>query len=184
MPAIQPYNNLTIQPYHHTTLFLDRDGVINRRLENDYVKTWQEFSFLPGVLQAMPLLASKYSTIVVVTNQQGIGKGLMTEADLKSIHHQMLQAIEAGAGRVDGVFFCPHLAKQQCNCRKPQPGMAIQAQSLFPHIDFQRSVMVGDSSTDIEFGRKLGMTTVLIGGKHRGKADWLMESLLEFSGKI
>jgi len=144
------------------TLFLDRDGVINDRLPGAYVRSWEEFAFLPGVLSAIALLRQYYDRIVIVTNQQGIGKKLMTEDDLHRVHQAMLAAIEKAGGRIDAVYFCPDLRSKPQNCRKPAPAMALQAQNDAPEIDFTRSTMVGDSASDMAFGRQLGMATVLI----------------------
>lgn len=147
------------------TLFLDRDGVINRRLPGAYVRTWAEFEWLPGALPAIASFGRLFGRVVVVTNQQGIGKGLMTEAALHRIHRQMLAGVEAFGGRIDGVYHCPALALEQPNCRKPGPAMALQARQDFPGIDFRRSVMVGDSWSDMEFGQRLGMFNVLVVNK-------------------
>lgn len=139
------------------TLFLDRDGVINKRLPGDYVKKWEEFEFLPGVKEALAKLSDRFQRIVLVSNQQGIGKGLMTEADLKETHLKMTAEIALAGGRLDAIYFCPELASNDPECRKPRPGMAYQAQKRFPEIDFSKSIMVGDSESDMEFGLNLGM---------------------------
>ena len=148
-----------------TTLFLDRDGVLNARLPGDYVASWEAFHILPGVLDALVFFAHYFGRIVVVTNQQGIGKGKMTAADLADIHQRFLAVVEATGGRIDGIYYCPDLASTPGNCRKPDPAMAWQAKRDFPEINFTNAVMVGDSASDIEFGHKLGMQTVLISGK-------------------
>lgn len=147
------------------TLFLDRDGVINDRLVGDYVLHRGDFRFMPGVLEALRFFAGYFGRIIVVTNQQGIGKGLMTEADIQDIHKFMLSEIRQAGGRVDAVYYCPDLQQKPDNCRKPGPAMAFQAQRDFPEIEFSESVMVGDSISDIDFGFLLGMRTVLIEGK-------------------
>ncbi len=147
------------------TLFLDRDGVINHRLKDDYVKKWTEFQFEKGVLEVMPLLASTFGRIIVVTNQQGVGKGLMSQESLDDIHQEMKNAIERAGGRIDLVLSCADLSSKPANCRKPNPDMAYWAQEQFPEIQFERSVIVGDSITDIQFGENLGMTTVWVRGK-------------------
>ncbi len=147
------------------TLFLDRDGVINERLVGEYVLNWGEFRFMPGALEALRFFAGYFGRIIVVTNQQGIGKGLMTEADIQDIHAHMLSEILQAGGRVDAVYYCPDLKQKPDNCRKPSPAMALQAQRDFPDIAFSQSVMVGDSLSDIDFGFFLGMRTVLIEGK-------------------
>ncbi len=144
------------------TLFLDRDGVINDRIVGSYVRCWSEFKFLEGVLEAMPILARKFDCIVVVTNQQGIAKGIMTEEALNQVHIQMQARIEEKGGRIDNIYFCPKHERENPFCRKPNTGMAQQALSDFPSIDFNRAVMVGDSITDIEFGKAMNMKTVLL----------------------
>ncbi|MEL7120294.1 MAG: HAD-IIIA family hydrolase [Bacteroidota bacterium] len=161
------------------TLFLDRDGVINRRLVGDYVKYWGEFQFIPGVLEAMPFFAEHFGRIVVVTNQQGVGKGLMRIEKLNLIHDKMVKAIEAIGGRIDKVYACTDLSQKVPNCRKPNPGMAEEAKVDFPAIDFKKSIMVGDSITDIQFGEQLGMCTVWV----RGKEDEY-KRLRQLDGKI
>jgi D-glycero-D-manno-heptose 1,7-bisphosphate phosphatase len=144
------------------TLFLDRDGVINDRIVGNYVRNWAEFEFLEGVLEAMPILARKFDCIVIVTNQQGIAKGLMTEDDLNKVHARMLEEIEKEGGRIDNVYFCAEHERDNSPYRKPNVGMAEQAKSDFPRIDFDQAIMVGDSITDIEFGYNMNMKTVLV----------------------
>ncbi len=144
------------------TLFLDRDGVINVRPPGDYVRRWEDFHFLPGVLEAMPRLAARFSRIIVVTNQQGIGKGVMTEADLADIHQRMIAAIEEAGGRIDAVFHSPDLRSKPDHSRKPRPTLALRARAQFPEIEFSQSIMVGDTLSDMQFGYRLGMKTVLI----------------------
>jgi len=151
--------------YPHYTLFLDRDGVINERIPGDYIAHWEDFHFTPGTLDALAFFAKHFQRIVVVTNQQGIGKGKMSPEQLQHIHENMATEIVNARGRIDGVYHCPDLASVPNNCRKPASGMAWQAKAEFPDIDFHRSVMVGDSLSDIEFGQNLGMATVLIEGK-------------------
>lgn len=144
------------------SLFLDRDGVINKKLENDYVKHWVEFEFLDGVFDALKFLGNTFGHIVVVTNQQGIGKRLYRTEDLELIHKNMLYEIEFHGGRIDKVYFSPHLAVENHPTRKPGIGMALAAQADYPAIDFKKSLMVGDSLSDMEFGRRAGMTTAYI----------------------
>ena len=140
-------------------LFLDRDGVLNTLRRNDYVKSPDELEVLPGVPEAMALLRQQFGRIFIVTNQQGIGKGLMTEDDLVAIHAKLLAAI----GPVDRIYHCPELESAHSFRRKPNIGMAIQARHDFPDIKLKESVMIGDSRTDMLFGRRCGMTTVLVG---------------------
>ena len=147
---------------NHFTLFLDRDGVINRRIPGSYVKDCSAFEFLEGSLEAVIGFRDLFTRIVVVTNQQGIGKGIMTTEDLNEVHDHMLKAINSAGGHIDKVYHCPKLASLNPRCRKPNPGMGEKAQADFPEIQFKESVMVGDSLSDMEFGIRLGMTTVFI----------------------
>lgn len=161
------------------TLFLDRDGVINRRIVDDYVKKWEEFEFLEGVLDAIKIFNEKFGRIVVVTNQQGIGKGLMRIEDLELIHKNMVYEITYFKGRIDKAYFSPYLASENHPTRKPNIGMALQAQKDFPEIDFSKSLMIGDSKSDIEFGKNAGMKTIFIGKENKGYADFFHINLLE-----
>lgn len=144
------------------TLFLDRDGVINRRLVDDYVKRWEDFEFLPYVLESLKEFNKLFKHIFIVTNQQGIGKGLMTSQALDEIHKRMLTEIEINGGRIDKVFYCPDLSTSNSINRKPNIGMGLKAKKLYPDIRFRESIIIGDSLSDMKFGRKLGMKTVLI----------------------
>lgn len=145
------------------TLFLDRDGVINIKLEGDYVKKIEEFRFTENAVKAIARAKQLFNKILVVTNQQGIAKGLYSEDDLNKIHQYMQEQLAKENAQVDKIYFCPALqGDMRYNCRKPDIGMALQAINDFPDIDFSKSVMVGDSLSDMEFGRNLGMYTVFI----------------------
>ncbi len=144
------------------TLFLDRDGVINRRLPDDYVKKLEEFEFLPDVPDAIRKLSQIFGCVIVVTNQQGIGKGLMTVQDLSIIHDEMCREIESHGGRIDKIYFSPHLKSEQSNMRKPGSGMAQAAKLDFPEIDMKKSIMAGDSESDMWFAKNSGMHAVWI----------------------
>ena len=117
------------------TLFLDRDGVINVKLEARYVRNSNEFEFMQGALVAISKLSKLFKRILIVTNQQGIGKGIMTEDDLNLLHSFMTSEIGKLNGKIDKIYFCPHLDTENCNCRKPNPGMINQAIADFPDID-------------------------------------------------
>ena len=156
-------NDLSIDP--SWSLFLDRDGVINKKLEDDYVKHWVEFEFIEGAMDALKFLNTQFGHIVVVTNQQGIGKRLYRTEDLELIHKNMLYEIAFYGGRIDKVYFSPYLAAENHPSRKPGIGMALQAKTDFPAIDFHKSVIVGDSLSDMEFGRAAGMKTIFISEK-------------------
>ena len=141
-------------------VFLDRDGVVNRKLENDYVKNWNEFCFLPGVFEAIKAIKEKGYLVIVVTNQRGIARGLMTEEDLEEIHQRMQKELEKHGAEVDDIFYCPHDISDNCNCRKPKPGMLIQAHKKW-NIDFASSFIIGDSNSDIEAGKRVGCQGIL-----------------------
>lgn len=170
------------------TLFLDRDGVINKKRENDYVKNWDEFIFLEGALEAISKLSTLFGYIVVVTNQRGVGKGVMSELELSSIHDRMTKAIFQNYGRIDKIYYCTDVLDYSEN-RKPNVGMAKKAKKDFPNIDFNKSIIVGDSISDMLFGKKLGMLQVLVnsdlksinGSKH---FDFYFQSLFSFSNCI
>jgi histidinol-phosphate phosphatase family protein len=144
------------------TLFLDRDGVINRRIVGGYVAHPDEFEFLPGVLSAIKFFNKKFGRVCVVTNQQGVGKGLMDVVQLELVHQYLVEKVSEVGGWIDGIYFCTDLASKPDNCRKPNINMAIQAKNDFPEIDFSRCIMVGDSTSDMAFGRNAGMKTIFI----------------------
>jgi D-glycero-D-manno-heptose 1,7-bisphosphate phosphatase len=151
------------------TIFLDRDGVINRKMpEGRFVTSAAEFQPLPGVPEAIAKLNLAGLRVLVVSNQRGIALGLYTAANVLDIHAAFASQLEAHQAHVDAFYFCPH-DKAQCDCRKPLPGLFHQAQADFPDITPETSVIVGDSWSDIEFGRRLGMHTIFIEGdpEHR-----------------
>lgn len=143
-------------------LFLDRDGVINERLPNAYVQKTEEFKFAKGCLDIFFKLNEIFDRVFIVTNQQGIGKEFMTEEDLSRIHLHMKTELEKAGGHLDGIYHCPDLVTAIPNGRKPNPSMAFQAKKDFPEVDFSKSIMVGDSISDMYFGKRLGMETILI----------------------
>jgi D-glycero-D-manno-heptose 1,7-bisphosphate phosphatase len=146
------------------TAFLDRDGVINEKMpEGSYVTRWEEFRPLPGAIEAIGRLNRAGLRAIVVSNQRGAALGLYTPADVEAIHARFQELLKAQGAHVDAFYFCPH-DKRSCNCRKPLPGMFDQAVAAFPAISAATSVMIGDSLSDIEFGRRLGMRTVFIEG--------------------
>lgn len=143
------------------TLFLDRDGVINHEKHKDYIHTWDEFIFYEGVLEAMPIFAKKFHRIVIVTNQKGVGKGLTKLDDLHTIHANMEKEIVKAGGRIDAVYYCSDL-EDDSPYRKPNPGMGLQAAKQFLDIDLSKAIMVGNTISDMEFGRNLGVYTVFL----------------------
>lgn len=163
-------------------LFLDRDGVVNARIQGGYVTKWSEFHFESGVLDALRVLASWAPRIVLVTNQQGVGKGLMSEDDLAAVHALMLSEIVATGGRIDAIRFCPHLDADACGCRKPRAGMASGYLAEHPEIDGALSLMIGDTASDVEMGRRLSLETgggaaIRIAAMHDPAADFTSPSL-------
>jgi len=141
------------------TLFLDRDGVINHEKHQQYVHTWEEFNFYDGAKVAIQIFTQKFNRIVVVTNQRGVAKGLTKMEDLEIIHTNMTKDIEAVGGKIDAIYFCPEMESPN---RKPNPGMGLQAAKDFKDIDFTKAIMVGNTLSDMEFGRNLGIKTVFL----------------------
>lgn len=125
---------------------------------------WADFRMLPGVPEAVARLNRAGLRIIVVSNQRGIALGLYSAADVVEIHANLQDALKASGAHIDAFYFCPH-DKEQCDCRKPLPGMFEQAQRAFPDITASTSAMIGDSLSDIEFGKRLGMRTVFINGR-------------------
>lgn len=171
------------------TLFLDRDGVINHEKHNDYVHKWDEFVFYDNAIEAIKILSSVFNRIIVVTNQKGIGKGLTLLEDLEEIHDKMKAAITNAGGRIDEVYFCPDL-EENSPYRKPNPGMGIKAKVQFPEIDFSKSIMVGNTLSDMEFGRNLGAFTVFVAttrpevSKEDNRIDLYVDTLYQFAAKF
>jgi D-glycero-D-manno-heptose 1,7-bisphosphate phosphatase len=160
--VIHPGNSALRRVLH--TVFLDRDGVLNEKMpEGRYVTSWNEFRLLPGVAESIARLNQAGLRVIVVSNQRGIARGLYTTADVDAIHSHLQAMLQSHGAQIDGFYFCPH-DKGQCNCRKPLPGLFDQAAADFPGIVAATSAMVGDSLSDIEFGRTLGMLTVFIEG--------------------
>jgi D-glycero-D-manno-heptose 1,7-bisphosphate phosphatase len=145
-------------------IFLDRDGVLNRKLpEGVFVSTWEQFEWLPGAIEAVARMTRAGWTVLVVSNQRGVALGRVTVAQVEQIHERMRAEIEQQGARLDGIFYCPH-DRGQCRCRKPDIGLFEQAQQQFPQATAQNSVVIGDSLSDIQAGKRLGMTTIFIRG--------------------
>ena len=157
---------------HSYTLFLDRDGVINKNIEGGYVLNWDQFEFLPSVLETIPKLARIFPRIIIVSNQQCVGKGLLSIQELNEIHENMINLFELNGGRIDAVYFAPDLASPDNILRKPSPGMAFLAKNDFPEIDFKKSVIAGDKLSDMEFGKSVGMTTFYISNTYEA-SPWV-----------
>lgn len=143
------------------TLFLDRDGVINYEKEGDYIYHPDEFRFYEGAVEALQICSRIFKRLIIVTNQKGVEKGLMTLADLHAVHTHMRNELQKAAVTLDEIFFCTALNNDHPN-RKPQPGMALLAKAQFPDIDFATSIMIGNNLSDMYFGRNAGMYTVFL----------------------
>jgi len=167
------------------TLFLDRDGVINKKIEGDYVRSWSQFEFIEGAIEGLKILRKIFGKIIIVTNQRGIGLGLMTENDLRKIHENMEKILQENGVFIDKIYYCPHdYERENCNCRKPKVGLALKAKMEFPEIDFKKSIVLGDSISDIQFGKSLGMITVFINQNcdfSSDLADLCSKNIIEFA---
>ena len=159
------------------TLFLDRDGVINKKLEGRYVRDFSEFEFMEGAIDAISKLTNKFKRIIIVTNQQGIGKEIMSDADLNILHTKMEERIEKSGGKINKIYYCPHLEELDCLCRKPRPGMIEQALFDFPEIVLENSYLIGDSDSDIETGKRMNLSTVKVDNEYT-LAKWTTELLV------
>jgi len=138
------------------TLFLDRDGVINDEKHLDYIHKWEEFKFYDGVKEALTIFSKKFGRIFIVTNQRGVAKGITRLEDLELIHNNMIKEFEEAGGRIDKVYYSVDFDNESPN-RKPNPGMGLQAKIDFPEVDFSKSVMVGNTLSDMKFGRNLNV---------------------------
>lgn len=136
------------------TLFIDRDGVVNEEKHEDYIHTWDEFKFYPGVKEAFKIFNERFGKIILLTNQRGIAKGVTKLEDLQLIHQNMLAEIQLKGGRIDQIYYCPEMESPN---RKPNPGMGLQAIKDFPGIDLTKSMMIGNTLSDMQFGRNLGV---------------------------
>lgn len=143
------------------TLFLDRDGVINIEKKDDYIYHPGEFEFYTGAMESLRTFSERFNKVLIVTNQRGVEKGLMTLENLHDIHDHMTDELTKIGATIDKIYYCTSLDNSHPN-RKPQPGMAFQAKQDFPDIDFSKSVMVGNNLSDMEFGRNAGMYTVFV----------------------
>lgn len=142
-------------------VFLDRDGVINRKLDHDYVKCWDEFEFLPQSLEAISMLTKAEFQLIIVTNQACINKGIISHSQLAEIHRRMIEKIEQTEGEICDIYYSPHRPDENSEYRKPRPGMLLKAMTKH-NIDVSQSYLIGDSLTDISAGRSVGCRSYLI----------------------
>lgn len=141
-------------------VLLDRDGVINVNRPT-HVTCWSDFSFLPGVISALRRLTQLNVPVAVVTNQAIVNRNIITHAELATIHQRMVAMLRLGGARVDGIFYCPHDWAEGCDCRKPAPGLLLQAADALD-LDLSRSVFVGDAATDVAAGQRVSCHTILV----------------------
>jgi D-glycero-D-manno-heptose 1,7-bisphosphate phosphatase len=155
-----------------SAVFLDRDGVL---IENrsDYVKSWEEVEFLEGALEAMRRLAAVDAPIVMITNQSAVGRGLLAHTDAIALNDRIIEVVTAHGGRIDRTYMCPHHPQENCDCRKPAPGMVLQAAREL-HLDLSQSFLVGDAITDMEAAHAVGAQGILVlTGRGRAQAEGL-----------
>ena len=167
--------------------FLDRDGVINRKADGDnYITRWEDFHFLPEVADGIKLLNRAGWSVIVISNQRCVAKGLLSVEMLEAMHRRMSEELGAAGAKVDGIYYCPHEKDAACHCRKPEPGMLLAAAKEH-QIDLRSSWMIGDSETDVEAGRRAGCRTAqLVANPDSagGNADLYASSLVEASRRI
>ncbi|MDD3471604.1 MAG: D-glycero-beta-D-manno-heptose 1,7-bisphosphate 7-phosphatase [Syntrophaceae bacterium] len=169
------------QSKHKKAIFLDRDGVINRKLpENRYVANQKEFELIPGVRAALKILSKLGYLLIVVTNQRGIARGLMDETQLNEVHRHMKTKLEERDILLDGIYFCPHDRDEGCNCRKPRPGMILEATTQF-NIDLDQSFMVGDSDSDVAAAVSAGVRAIRISSEIDPQAYLTFPTLVDFA---
>jgi histidinol-phosphate phosphatase family protein len=168
-------------------LFLDRDGVINRQVVGDYVRSWRHFEWLPGAHLALTKLRKWAPHLVVVTNQQGVGKGLMSCDDVAAIHRHVQAELASGGVTIDAFLMCPHLESAQCACRKPRPGLVLDWLGQHPDSEPSLSMVVGDSLVDLELAQNVaglagGCASIQVGSASLGGiADASFDSLCDFA---
>mgnify|MGYP001583296285 CR=1 FL=1 len=170
-------------------VFLDRDGVINRKIEGDYVSRFSDFEFLEGVKEALKDFYKNNFKVIIITNQQGIGKKILTTEMLSEVHKKMSEEISKSGGKITDIFFCPHLASDNCECRKPKPGMLIEAAKKY-NISLSETFFIGDSATDIQAGVAVGAKTIYLSNLKSNKIDksigfgWTFQNLKQAANFI
>ncbi|MDY6950954.1 MAG: D-glycero-beta-D-manno-heptose 1,7-bisphosphate 7-phosphatase [Thermodesulfobacteriota bacterium] len=170
------------------TVFIDRDGVINRD-RSDYVKRWSEFKFLPRSLDALQLLSRHGYRVIVITNQSVINRRMVTKEAIEKMHDNMKAAVATHGGHIEAVYYCPHVPEDGCDCRKPEPGLILQAQADYGG-SLAATSMIGDSLKDIQCARRAGCGRAILvrtghGEQterlcHKGetKADYVADDLM------
>lgn len=145
-----------------SAVFLDRDGVINEKIEGSYVTQWDEFKFMPDAAAAINLLNERKIPVYIISNQSGIGRGKMTHEDLEKVHRVMQEVLAAEGAHIDDIFVCPHALEDNCECRKPKPGLLLEAKKKHKAIDFNTAWFIGDAESDVEAGKAVSCRTHLL----------------------
>ncbi len=168
-------------------IFFDRDGVINYRIVKDYVKKIEEFHFIPDFLYFFEQIKNLDYLLIVITNQQGVKKGKMTEYELNQVLNFMQNQLNKKFNRnFDDIFYCTDLADSGSFCRKPNPGMILEAKEKW-NIDLENSWLIGDSLTDVVAGKRAGLKTILIGKYDKNDipdADFIVKDFYDLQNKI
>jgi D-glycero-D-manno-heptose 1,7-bisphosphate phosphatase len=149
-----------LRPTGAPILLLDRDGVINRNLPLG-IRSREQFSFMPTALDALAMLNRAGATVIVVTNQANLSRGLLEAEELEGIHSSMLATIVQAGGRLDAIYVCPHVAEDGCDCRKPRPGLLRKAAADW-NFDIAEAVMIGDHQRDMDAAEAIGCRRILI----------------------
>jgi len=176
-------------------VFLDRDGVINRKApEGQYITRWEDMELLPGVVEAIKDLRKANFTVVVITNQRCVAKGILKETELEELHRKLKELLASRGAAIDAIYYCPHEKNAGCSCRKPEPGMLLTA-ARDRGISLKESWMVGDSASDLQAGKSAGCHTALVTTRGQleeriaespwsAEADLVAASLLEVAQQI
>lgn len=159
MPSVK-HQTSSIQ-HQKRALFLDRDGVINVEKDGSYIFSLHEFEFYPRAKEAIVMLSHQFDYTFIVTNQRGIGRGLMSEAALQEIHDYLIREVNDAGGRIDKIYYATAVDSNHY-LRKPNTGMALQAYTDYPDFDFKQSVMVGNNISDMKFGKAMSMKTIFL----------------------
>lgn len=169
------------------TLFLDRDGVVNERNFDGYIISPNQFKFKNGVFDALEIVDKIFGRSILITNQQGVAKKIMSERNLKEVHRYMSQELKMKSNfEFDAIFAATNFKGATNDRRKPNSSMALEAKKMFSTIDFEKSIMIGDTDSDIKFGTNLGMKTVLVKSKENVALhpDLVVDNLKEFVDEI
>lgn len=175
-----------------SAIFLDRDGVINKAPKGTYIKSWEEFEFLPEVFSPLQALTEAGFFLIIVTNQSGIGRGLISWGVFQDMNIKMLKSFHEQGVNVSGIYFCPHLPESGCPCRKPSPMLVTSAARDF-NLDLNSSFFIGDTDNDLETGVRAGCRTIFVAtgqqlvediNKSNTRVDFIAKNLKEGAGWI